>query len=194
MNQSRLINRTLTDFFREMLQAAMRVHDVTPSEHTEYYLVNLLERFAHPPAGWDARPLALDYLESFRSSPQERYAKLKHVGETALFLSGIFMEHVERGMVSTDYYMALGRRAYGHLGALTPPRVGLPVTMFGEIAERFADFVRVLAEISFAELFRSDAQTVRIYTRWLRTRGRQDAEWLLRHGIIPSDPGSRSHH
>jgi hypothetical protein len=54
--------------------------------------------------------------------------------------------------------------------------------------------VRVLAEISFAELFRGEEGTVRIYTRWLHTRGRRDAEWLLRRGIVPVEPGGRTQH
>jgi len=66
--------------------------------------------------------------------------------------------------------------------------------VFAEIAARFPDFVRVLSEISFAELFPGDLRTVRVYTRWLRTRGRQDAEWLLRQGLIPYDPGVKSRH
>ncbi len=52
----------------------------------------------------------------------------------------------------------------------------------------------VLAEINFAQRFRSDAHLVRIYTRRLRARGWQDAQWLLRHGIVPVDPGFKSRH
>ena len=113
-----LIRRTLTEFFRDLLQGALRSQEVEPSENAEYYLVALLERFAHPEQKWDARPLALEYLESFHSPTPFRFAKLKHVGDTALFLSGIFMERLERQLVSTDYYTSLGRVAYGHLAAL----------------------------------------------------------------------------
>ena len=191
MTQPCLIRRTLTEFFRDLLKGAMRTHEVKSSEHAEFYLVSLLERFAHPDEDWGTRPLALDYLESFHSPTPHRYAKLKRVGDTALFVAGIFMEHLERQLVSADYYMSLGQVAYRHLAAAS----GDPVTrgaVFAEMADRFPDFVRVLAEISFAQLFRSDEHVVRIYTRWLRTGGKQDAQWLLRHGIVPVDPGSRS--
>ena len=172
----------------------MRTHEVESSEPAEHYLVALLERFAKPIPGWDSRPLALEYLESFQSPRSHRCAKLKHVGDTALFLSGVFMEHLERGMVSTEYYMALGRIAYHQLAGLgtTGPTTGIDV--FAEIAFRFPDFVRVLSEVSFADLFPGNEQTVRVYTRWLRTRGRQDAQWLLRRGIVPVDPGVKSRH
>jgi hypothetical protein len=195
MTQPRLIRRTLTEFFRDLLQGAMRSQEVEPSEHAEFYLVTLLERFAHPAPDWDARPLALDYLESFHGPTPLRCAKLKHVGDTALFLAGVFMERLERQLVSADYYMSLGRGAYSHLAALSAGDLGARRSLFAEMAERFPEFVNVLAEISFEQLFRGEERTVRIYTRWLRTRGRRDAEWLLRHGIVPVEPvGGKARH
>jgi hypothetical protein len=194
MAPSGLIRRSLTDFFREVLRGAMRTHEVRSSEPTEHYLVTLLERFAKPAPDWDARPLALEYLESFHQPRPRRLAALRHVGDTALFLSGVFMESLERRTVSTDYYMSIGRIAYHQLAGLAPPDGATAADVFGEIAARFPDFVRVLSELTFEEMFRGDAHTVRVYTRWLRTRGSQDAQWLLRRGIVPYDPGLRSRH
>jgi hypothetical protein len=194
MSQPRLIRRSLADFFRDLVRGAMRTHEVESSEPAEHYLVSLLERFAKPAPGWDSRPLALEYLESFDTPRPHRCAKLKHVGDTALFLSGVFMEHLERRAVSTSYYMSLGRIAYHQLAGLSPTDKPPRGDVFAEIAARFPDFVRVLSEISFAELFPGDAQTVRIYTRWLHTRGLHDAQWLLRQGIVPFDPGVKSRH
>jgi hypothetical protein len=191
---SALIRRSLTEFFRELLRGAMRTHEVQPSEPTEHYLVGLLEHFAKPDPGWNARPLALEYLESVHSPRPHRCAKLKHVGDTALFLSGVFMEHLECRALSTEYYMALGRIAYHQLSALAPSDVTPRGDVFAEIAARFPELVRVLAEISFAELFPGNTHMVRIYTRWLRTRGLHDAQWLLRNGIVPVDPGLKSRH
>lgn len=194
MGQSGLIRRSLTEFFRDLVRSALCTHAVHPSEPTEHYLVNLLERFAKPGADWDARPLALDYLESFHRPRPQRMATLRHVGDTALFLTGVFMDSLERRTVSAEYYMGLGRGAYHQLAGMAPadraPRGGV----FDEIAAGFPDFVRVLSEVRFEEMFRGDSQTVRVYTRWLHTRGRQDAQWLLRHGITPIDPGVRSRH
>jgi len=189
-----LIRRSLVDFFRDLVRGAMRTHEVESSEPTEHYLVSLLERFAKPPPGWGSRPLALDYLESLQSTRADRCVKLKHVGDTALFLCGVFMEHLERQIVSTNYYASLGRIAYRQLASLAPTDTAARADVFAEIAARFPDFVRVLSEISFAEIFPGDAQTVRVYTRWLRTRGPQDAQWLLRQGITPFDPGLKTRH
>lgn len=194
MSEPGLIRRSLAEFFRDVLHAACRTHAVRPSESTEHYLVALLEHFAKPGASWDARPLALEYLESFQHPRARRCAALRHVGDTALFLSGVFMESLERRLVSTDYYIGLGRIAYHQLATLGPSDTAGRADVFAEIAAGFPDFVRVLSEITFDDMFRNDVRTVRVYTRWLRTRGAQDARWLLRRGIVPYDPGVRSRH
>jgi len=189
-----LVQRTLTEFFRELLQNAMRSQAVQSSEETEFYLVKLLETFAHTERQWWDQPLALEYLESFHSPAVHRYGKLKRVGDTALFMSGLFMESLHRKLVSTEYYMQLGRIAYSHLSTLSHDVRPLRGDLFAELAERFPDFVRVLSEISFADLFRGDTHMLRVYTRWMYTRSEQDARWLLRHGVIPyAPPGGKQH-
>lgn len=193
-SESNLVRRTLTEFFRDLLRAAMQTRNVTSSEESEHYLVQLLERFAHPQHGWDSRPLALEYLEALHSPLVHRCSKLRHVADTSLFMTGIFMENLERQIVPSSYYMALGRLAYRQLADTLSPSGTARGDVFVELSDRFPDFVRVLTEISFAEMFRSEEQTVRIYTRWLRTRGADDAQWLMRHGIVPVDPGSTSRH
>ncbi|MEO8604116.1 MAG: hypothetical protein ABI629_16190 [bacterium] len=194
MSEAGLIQHSLTEFFREILQAAFRTHEVQPSESTEHYLVTLLERFAKPAPDWNDRPLALAYLEAFHQPRPHRCASLRRVGDTALFLSGVFMEHLERRAVSTDYYIALGRIAYQQLASLAPTGAASRADVFAEIAAGFPDFVRVLSEVNFSEMFRDDAQTARIYTRWLRTRGAHDVQWLLRRGLVPYDPNVKSRH
>jgi len=96
--------------------------------------------------------------------------------------------------VSSDYYVQLGRTAYSHLSELPGQSGRGRGDLFAELAERFSDFVRVLAEISFESLFRGDVHTVRVYTRWMYTRSERDARWLLRHGVIPYAPTSRRPH
>lgn len=189
-----LVQKNLTEFFRDLLQAAMRSQEVESTEETEFYIVNLLERFARAERHWFSRPLALEYLESFHSPVAHRVGKLRHVGDTSLFISGLFMESVHRQLVSADYYTELGRTAYGHLARMSSDVGTLPGDSFAELADRFSDFVRVLAEISFEQLFRGDVHKLRVYTRWMYTHGASDLRWLIRHGVIPYEPrGLRRH-
>src|SRR5437867_5975011 len=188
-----LSTTNLTALFHDMVRAAMAAQQVASSETTEFYLVQLLEAFARPARGnlLDP-PLALDYLEALHLPAPKRYAKLKRVADTALFITGVFVDSLERTLVGPGYYAALGRNAYARLSA-QPPRAGL-ATLFGELAGRFPEFVRVLTEISAGELFRREQDVVRIYKRWLRTRGARDANLLLRRGIIPFAPPKHLRH
>jgi hypothetical protein len=171
----------------------MATQQVESSETTECYLVQLLETFARP-GRRDLLdpPLAIDYLEAYHLPASQRYEKLKRVADTALFITGIFVDSLERSLVGPDYYAALGRNAYARLSA-RPPRASL-ASLFGELAGRFPEFVRVLTEISAQDLFRRDEDTLRLYKRWLHTRGQREADVLYRRGLIPFAPPSTQRH
>ncbi len=182
--------RPLTDFFRDLIRDAARNQEVSLSEGAEHYLVRLMESFAHPDPGWNRRPLALEFLESFGVGDDERAGKLRRVGDTSLFLSGVFMEYLERQMVSADYYISLGSSAYAHLASAPSGSMARTRSLFSEMAERFPELVRVLTDVSFERIFRSERQTVRAYTRWLHTGSQRDQRWLMRRGVLPLRPGS----
>jgi hypothetical protein len=188
-----LAKDTLTALFHELVRTAMATQQVQSSETTEFYLVQLLAAFARPGHGdlLDP-PLAVDYLEAFHLPAPKRYEKLKRVADTALFITGIFMESLERSLVGPDYYTALGRNAYARLSAHAA-RTGLAES-FEELAGRFPEFVRVLTEISAQDLFRREQDTLRLYKRWLHTRGQREADLLVRRGIIPFAPPATQRH
>jgi hypothetical protein len=188
-----LAKGNLTALFHDLVRAAMATQDVRSSETTEFYLVQLLEAFARPARGnlLDP-PLALDYLEALQLPAAKRYEKLKRVADTALFITGIFMESLDRSLVGPEYYTSLGRNAYARLSAHAS-RSAL-AGLFDELADRFPEFVRVLTEISGQELFRREQDTIRLYRRWLHTRGQREADLLVRRGIIPFAPPSNQRH
>lgn len=191
MGGETLLNRSLTEFFRELVQTAMSAQEVRSSEETEFYLVALLEKFASPRGDWFTRPLALDYLESFRSSAADRRDKLRRVADTSLFVSGVFMETLEQTLVGPRYYVDLGRLAYGHLANHLGPAA---VSPFAELSHRFEQYVQVLSEISFNELFPSDRRLVRAYSRWLLTGSERDRAWLAQQGLVPVPGRDRVRH
>ena len=188
-DSDRLLTSTAREFFRERIRQACDEQRVEPSETAEFYLVQLLERFIHHERGLLDRPLALDYLASFDEQPTVRYGKLRHVGDTALFVAGVFTESLDRSAVGSDYYTALGGLAYAHLASMPgTPHGRSVIELFTELSMRFLDFVRVLSQMSLDELFASDRDTLRVYRRWLASRGARDAALLVRRGIIPFAP------
>jgi hypothetical protein len=188
-----LATDSLTALFQDLVRTAMATQQVESSETTEFYLVQLLEAFVRPARGdlLDP-PLAIDYLEAFHVPAPQRYEKLKRVADTALFITGVFVDSLDRSVVGPEYYQALGRNAYARLSA-RPPRASL-ATLFGELAGRFPEFVRVLTEISAQEIFRREQDTLRLYKRWLHTRGRREWDLLVRQGIIPFAPHKNQRH
>lgn len=188
-----LATGNLTALFHDLVRAAMAAQQVESSETTEFYLVQLLEGFARPTRrDLLDPPLGVDYLEALHLPASQRCEKLKRVADTALFITGVFVDSLDRSLVGPEYYAALGRNAYARLSA-EPPRAAL-ATLFSELAGRFPEFVRVLTEISAQELFRRDQDTLRLYKRWLNTRGRREADLLVRRGIIPFAPPTNKRH
>src|SRR5262245_41531243 len=188
-----LATDTLTTLFHDLVRSAMATQQVESSETTEHYLVSLLEAFVRP-SQRDLLdpPLGVDYLTALHLPAAQRYDKLKRVADTALFITGVFVDSLERSLVGPDYYAAIGRNAYAGLSAL-PRRTGL-AELFGELATRFPEFARVLMEISAQELFRRQEDTLRLYKRWEHTRGQREADLLVRRGIIPFAPSTSRRH
>jgi hypothetical protein len=190
MARATILDSHPTEFFRDLVRQAMVAQRIEPVEETEFYLVTLLERHLRSRGGFLDKPLAITYLEAEAGAPSESFQRYKLVGDTALFVSGLFVDCLERTLVQPAYYVDLGRLAYRRIAELGVERVR---EMFAALALQFADLVRVLGEISARELFASDRDTLRIYRRWLLTRGPTDASELVRRGIIPGEPSRFSH-
>src|SRR5262249_56935539 len=107
---------TLTALFHDLVQEAMEHQHIASSETTECYLVHLMERSAAPgrPDLLDP-PLGVDYLRAFELPAAQRFDRLRRVADTALFITGMFVDCLDRGLVGADYYTALDRNAYAHL-------------------------------------------------------------------------------
>lgn len=184
---------TLTAFFRSLVRGALDSQQVAAEEDTERYLVGLLERFARPdnPDLLDP-PLALDYLEAAHLPTAQRFEKLRRVADTALFITGVFVDSLDRSSVGADYYTALGRNAYGRLSS--EPSVRGLAGLFSDLSTRFPRFVGVLMEVSESEIFHREQDTVRLYKRWLATGGQREADLLLRRGLVPVNPTGGQRH
>jgi hypothetical protein len=191
MPERAIVSPHPTEFFRELVQGAMQAQNVETAEEMEFYLVLLLERHLRMPGDLLGRPLALTYLEATYGAPAERFERFKRVGDTALFLSGLFTDCLERSLVPPSYYIDLGKLSYQQLAQSGARQLR---EMFADLALRFTDLVRVLGEISSRDLFASAQDTLRIYRRWVLTRSGADASQLVRRGIIPGEPSSKLRH
>ncbi len=192
------VNSSLTlvaqpqDFFRELVTEALGKQKVTTQPETEFYLVNLLNRFMAteslyaPGAEGGAKnePLALLLKEALEQPKAKQGTYFKHLGDISLYTAGFFQASLNRKLVDVDYYIGMGGTAYQHAAAQS--NEGTLRSLFGELAHKFAALVEVLAEISDKTSPRAEKDILRIYELWIKTRSGRAAKALQEAGIVPN--------
>lgn len=189
-----LKDETPLGYFREQVVAAMQRQKVETSAFTEFYLVDLLARWAEGRAtpaaesGADAMPLSMLYLRALNAASRERARLLRAMGDTALFVSGFFPESILDRVGDLRFYRRLGGDAYLRLSREPDDHSAFTPDVFSELAARFQEFADVLTLVSEASRSSSPASVLRLYERWMQTGSRLVAERLAREGVVPVDP------
>jgi hypothetical protein len=169
-------------FFVEHVTEAMRDLRVETRAETQGYLANLLSGFAVSskiPALTE--PLARLLQKAASASGPERVARLRDLGDVALFICGFFPDSFDRRGLSRTYVVQMGGRAYlvvGH-SAREPSRS----EVFTELGGRFDDMARVLDEVRERTAMCTDGEIVRLYERWCRSGSPAIAKRLHRRGV-----------
>jgi hypothetical protein len=114
--------QSVSHFFLEAVEDAMRLRGVDATDGATRYLVALLADYAHPDrrAGEALdRSVTLLFDEAVRSpDPGERFERLRTLGDGVLYGCGFFGDHFEARGVDTKYLHGLGTRAYGAAGSM----------------------------------------------------------------------------
>jgi hypothetical protein len=194
-----LVGKTAQEWFREMVGEVLANRNLKVQEATEFYLVNLLagfldrERLFVQEADGTVRaePLALILLRALEGDRLRRVRELRRLGDTALYMSGFFGDALARSVAGVDYYIAMGERAYGTLAESERGERGGQGELFGELADRFEQFVDLFAEIAELSNLRSNRGLLRLYERFLTTRSQRVADLLRERGVaLFSGPGA----
>jgi len=182
-----------TEYFRELLDAAMHHQRLAAREATSWYVVNLLASFVRVDrgnTGADDEPLGVRFVRALQEGGVRQRSALKQVGDQSLFVSGFFSDSLARSLVDIDYYMQLGECAYGSLAQQNDERLG---EVFEELAVKFSAFVDVLGEVSERTAIASNSDLLRLYEKWLRTGSRRSGDLLASRGIVPDPKVSTRH-
>jgi hypothetical protein len=173
-----------TEFFRELVEAAMQNQRVSAHELTSYYVVNLLAGFVHSESqAADDEPLGTRLARALQSAGTAQRDALRRVGDQSLFISGFFSDSLNRSLVDIDYYIQLGECAYRSLARQRDRGLG---DVYDELSDKFATFVDVLGEVSERTSLSSNADVLRLYEKWLRTGSRRSGDMLASRGIVPN--------
>ncbi len=178
------------EFFRELVRDASAARHAEPCEESEHYLVQLLAMRLRSGDPFPDEPLAMQLLTGLSGTTPQSFTDLRAVGDTALFVTGLFLQRVEAMLVSPSYFVDLGRIAYQRIAELG---AGPMRRLYSGLVNDFPELVEILDEIAHRHLFGGDGDTLRTYRRWLATRGPRETAELLRRGIIPGEP-TNSHH
>jgi len=185
------------ELFSELVGEAVSETRAAASPEAAIYLVELLVgRLDQAPLVRDAedQPTLGESLLRARLEREaaRRAALLRDVGDLTLFTAGFFSDHLERGIMSLDYYRSVGRAAYADLSSCVALRARQPVwpSLFRELAENFAQFVDVLAEVGSLARQDSSKELLRLYERYLRTGSERARARLARKGISTPRPGA----
>jgi hypothetical protein len=183
MADALLRSESPTEFFRELVEAAMQNQRVSAHELTSFYVVNLLTGFVHGDTRADGEPLGPRLARALQTAGVTQRHSLRKVGDESLFISGFFSDSFNRGLVDIDYYIHLGERAYRSLAHHADPSLS---DVFDELSDKFTTFVDVLGEVSERTSLSSNSDVLRLYEKWLRTRSRRSGDLLAARGIVPN--------
>jgi len=178
--------------FGELVVGALCETRVRPSAMAVAYLVELLDSHvatADPPDDWAATEptLAEALLNARLQQGVARLRRLRSLGDRALFTAGFFGDSLARKVVDLDYYGDVGRAAYASLAESLAGQLSETTWtgLYTELAQRFDQFVDVLAEVGDRTRCRDSENLLRLYERYLRTGSARDRARLLRRGQVP---------
>jgi len=182
MSDSVFHRESAVEFFKELVDGALANQHLNAGELTAYYVVNLLAGFLQRPADGE-QPLGMRLARALDSGGLQQRTSLREIGDISLFVSGFFADSLRRKLVDVDYYVAIGGCAYNALSRFDSDTLS-PV--FGELADKFVGFVDVLSEVSERTLCSSNADLLRLYEKWLKTRSPRSGQLLIERGVVPN--------
>ena len=193
---------SVSDFFEEAVDDAMKARGVSASDGARSYVVALLADLAKPGSPVERtldRPLTLLLDEALHTPERgERFERLRTLGDGVLYSSGFFADHFEARGVDTSYLIGIGRTAYENAGSMirTPgrPTEESKLDIFAELSAGFASFVEVIGEVANATIAGGVATSrglLKLYERWLKTRNEKLGDALSSHGFVAPRGGGR---
>jgi len=186
-------------FFRERIVAALKDQDVSADERIEFYLVNLLSKFALIPGEqvWACSLVQL-LTEASEAQGVERLKKYRALGDLSLLVSGFFWEHLERKGVNRTYAMTVGCGAYTQAGSMASVVGGTTefalADVFAGLAEGFERYASVLDDVREATELKTPQQIVKLYERWRKSSSPKLAARLNEAGVFPQRDGGVAIH
>jgi hypothetical protein len=192
---------SMTDYFRETVDQAVRARKVEASAAAQVYLVQLLADFARPDEEMDEAmkqsPTLLLHEAMHAPEGKDKLRRLRSLGDGVLYGLGFFGEHADNRGVDKGYVAHVGASAYDHAAAMLRVQRGGGAPsghpdVLVEMSRKFERFVEVLAHVAdgaMAQSARGAQGIVKLYEKWLRTGSSALASGLADRGLMPTRGG-----
>lgn len=187
-----VLNGSLKEFFKLLVGEVVRRQRVSLEEVTEFYVVNLLAEYAEAEKLFtqesegrrETEPLALLYHRALQQDRDEKIRTLRRLGDVSLYTAGFFQQSLRDRVVGADYYMQMGRTAYGAVAELAGATAFASV--YQELHSKFSAVVEVLEEIAARGLCASGPQgQMQVFESWTRTGNERLQNVLIDAGMLP---------
>ena len=182
-------------FLRHLDQAAQQQRLRLPPD-VHQYLAQLLSRHARAGALFDQGPdgptlpaLAQLYGRAVAAeNRRERHLFLRRLGDLALFVSGMFGGWIRCRAVDADYFIDMGRSAYGSLAAEGAGNG----RVFEGLAYGFSRWAGLLDALCLHAPWQERLDPLRLLERWSPGNNERLRRRLLALGLQPADgPATR---
>lgn len=190
-NKSPDILVSASEFFTEMVELAFEERNMESKPLTRKYLSDLLQfylvsdnLFEEPNDSGRSETMAEKLLKAISSGQARKQELLKRLGDTTLYVSGIFGDSFKRKIIDIDYYVEIGGCAYGSLAGSDSGNIYNPI--FEDLSVRFMEYVDVLTVISQKSFIQNNDDLLRLYDRYILTGSELAEEQLQEIGMLHS--------
>jgi hypothetical protein len=135
-----ILHPTETCQWHALVNEAQASTRLVLDESTESYLVFLLMRFSQGTKLIDS-VLALDFLESMRTTRHRQVELLRDVGDKSLLFCGLFPGIAKRRHLNLNYFSDMGQAAYLSVGELQETQLA---DLFFQLSAQFFTLQQIL--------------------------------------------------
>jgi hypothetical protein len=176
------------DFFNEMLTEAYKKYPLEQEHLVKPYLIKLLNKFIISEnlfveeEGEIKKPtLAFLLKEAYEAPVDIQKNKFQHLGDVALYISGVFPDSLHRSLVGVDYYIQMGSSAYKQVSYYSKDNL-----LFLTLAKQFNNILDLLGEATCLTPQNED-QILKLYELYVITKSPRLLKKLQDLKINPLD-------
>ena len=161
------------EFFSDCIKRALKDQNVILSPEVSYYLIKLLCDFV-PAKNFNPKPLAFMLKDALEGENHVR--EFRYLGDFSLYTAGFFPESLKNKLIDVDYYIGMGRNAYGVLSS--------EHVVFNNLSKKFSTIVDIFNQISEESFTQNQEDVLRMYELWQTTDSPRLKKKLAKLGII----------